>query len=35
MRWAGHRGRGMHRGVLVGKPEGKKLLEDPDVDGLY
>jgi len=25
-------GRGMHR-VLVGKPEGKRPLEDPDVDG--
>ena len=37
MRWAGHvarmgKGRGMHR-VLVGKPEGKRPLGDPDVDG--
>ena len=37
MRWAGHvarmgKGRGVHR-VLVGKPEGKRTLEDPDVDG--
>jgi len=26
------RGRGVHR-VLVGKPEGKRPLGDPDVDG--
>ena len=37
MRWAGHvarmaEGRGVHR-VLVGKPEGKRTLGDPDVDG--
>ena len=37
MRWAGHvasmgEGRGVHR-VLVGKPEGKRPLGDPDVDG--
>jgi hypothetical protein len=37
MRWAGHVarmgvGRGVHR-VLVGKPEGKRTLGDPDVDG--
>ena len=37
MRWAVHvarmgEGRGVHR-VLVGKPEGKKLWGDPDVDG--
>jgi hypothetical protein len=36
MRWAGHVARigeesGMHR-VLVGKPEGKRPLGDPDVD---
>jgi len=37
MRWAGHVARmGERRGVyrvLVGKPEGKNHLEDPDVDG--
>ena len=37
MRWAGYvtrieKGRGVHR-VLVGKPEGKRPLGDPDVDG--
>jgi hypothetical protein len=37
MRWAGHvarlgEERGVHR-VLVGKPEGKRPLGDPDVDG--
>ena len=37
MRWAGHvarmgEGRGVHR-VLIGKPEGKRPLGDPDVDG--
>ena len=37
MRWAGHVVRmgewtGVHR-VLVGKPEGKRPLGDPDVDG--
>ena len=37
MRWAGHvarmgEGRGVHR-VLVGKPEGKRPLGYPDVDG--
>ena len=37
MRWAGHvacmgEGRGVHR-VLVGKPEGKRPLGRPDVDG--
>ena len=37
MRWAGHvarmvEGRGVHR-VLVGKPEGKRPLRNPDVDG--
>ena len=37
MRWAGHvarmgEGRDVHR-VLVGKPEGKRPLGDPDVDG--
>jgi hypothetical protein len=37
MRWAGHvarmgEGIGMHR-VLVGKPEGKSHLGDPDADG--
>jgi hypothetical protein len=37
MRWAGHvahigEGRGVHR-ILVGKPEGKRPLWDPDVDG--
>jgi hypothetical protein len=37
MRWAGHvarmgQERGVHR-VLVGKPEGKRPLGDPDVDG--
>jgi len=37
MRWAGHvarmgEGIGVHR-VLVGKPEGKRPLGDPDVDG--
>ena len=37
MRWAGHVGhvgerRGVYR-VLVGKPEGKRLLGSPDVDG--
>jgi hypothetical protein len=37
MRWAGHvarmgEERGVHR-VLVGKPEGKRPLWDPDVDG--
>jgi len=37
MRWAGHvarmgEGRGVHR-VLVGKPEGKRPLGDPDLDG--
>jgi len=36
MRWAGHVARvgersGVYR-VLVGKPEGKILLEDPDAD---
>ena len=36
MRWAGHvarmgEGRGVHR-VLVGKPEGRRPLGDPDVD---
>jgi len=37
MRWAGHVARmGEKRGVnrvLVGKPEGKRPLGDPDVDG--
>jgi hypothetical protein len=37
MRWVGHvarigEKRGVHR-VLVGKPEGKRPLGDPDVDG--
>ena len=37
MRWAGHvarmrQGRGVYW-VLVGKPEGKRPLGDPDVDG--
>ena len=37
MSWAGHvarvgESRGVYR-VLVGKPEGKSLLEDPDIDG--
>ena len=37
MRWAGHvarmvEGRDVHR-VLVGKPEGKRPLGDPDADG--
>jgi hypothetical protein len=37
MRWAGHvmrmeKRRGIYR-VLVGKPEGKDHLEDPDIDG--
>ena len=37
MRWAGHvarmgKARGVHR-VLVGKPEEKRTLGDPDVDG--
>ena len=37
MRWAGHvvhmgEGRVVHR-VLVGKPEGRRPLGDPDVDG--
>ena len=37
MRWAGYvacvgKGRGVHR-VLVGKPEGKRPLGDPDIDG--
>jgi len=37
MRWAGHvasmgKGRGMYR-VLVGKPEVRRHLEDPGVDG--
>ena len=37
IRWAGHvtlmgEGRGVHR-VLVGKPEGKRPLRDPDIDG--
>ena len=37
MRWAGHvalmgEGRVLY-GVLVGKPEGKRPLRDPDVDG--
>ena len=37
MRWAGHvaltgERRGVYR-VLVGKPEGKRPLEDPGVDG--
>jgi len=37
MRWAGYverlgEGRAVHR-VLVGKPEGKRPLGDPDVDG--
>jgi len=37
MRWEGHvarmvEGRGVHR-VLVGKPEGKRPLGDPDLDG--
>ena len=33
MRWAGHVGRvGERRGVLVGKPEGKRPLGRPDVD---
>ena len=37
MRWAGHvarmrEGRGVHR-VLVGKPEGKRPLGRPSVDG--
>jgi hypothetical protein len=37
MRWAGHvarmgEERGVHR-VLVGKPEGKKPLGEPDIDG--
>jgi hypothetical protein len=37
MRWAGHvarmgEERGVHR-VLVGKPEGKRALGDPDVNG--
>ena len=37
MRWAGHvarmgEGRGVHK-VLVGKPEGKRPLGDPDADG--
>ena len=38
MRWVGHvvrmgEGRGVHR-VVVGKPEGKRPLGDPDVDGM-
>jgi len=37
MRWAGHvAGTGERRGVyrvLVGKPEGKSHLGDPDIDG--
>jgi hypothetical protein len=37
MRWAGHvvhmeEGRGVYR-VLLGKPEGRRPLGDPDVDG--
>jgi hypothetical protein len=37
MRWAGHvarvgEGRGVYR-VLVGKPEGKRPLGDPGIDG--
>jgi hypothetical protein len=37
MRWAGYvalmgEGRGVHR-ILVGKPEGKRQLGDPDIDG--
>jgi hypothetical protein len=37
MKWGGHvarmgEGRGVH-GVLVGKPEGKRPLGDPDIDG--
>jgi hypothetical protein len=37
MRWTGHvarmgKGRGVYR-VLLGKPEGKRLLGDPGVDG--
>ena len=37
MRWAGHVARmgegGVVHRVLVGKPEGKRTLGDPDVDG--
>jgi hypothetical protein len=37
MRWAGYVAlwgrRGLY-GILVGKPEGKNHLEDPDIDGM-
>jgi len=37
MKWAGHVARTEKRGVyrvLVGKPEGKRHLEDPGIDGM-